>query len=214
MKLENRALVCLLLIVVTATSAMGQSTARVTGSRGAVEVLDQAGTVNSIQTGANSSTTLSIGSDVTVSVGEQTAIEIRKLGISPVLWIDHGTIQVIAKSSEIQVQSKSGWFMASEWPLDVTLALDKGSASVTMNAGAIKTLNVDASGVFLRAVGNAGARTFTAGGNRQNTTKSPDAPPVYIQPVITFGGTTSPQAPATPSTPAVKTPASAKPPTP
>jgi hypothetical protein len=218
MKPIGQAVLCLALFAVSAAPAIGQSTARINGIRGSVEIADPAGNAagltsrtpgerDTIRTGANSAVTLIIGTDISIVLGERTEVEIRRLGVSPVLWFERGDIQVSSKGPEVQIQAKSGWFSAEEWPFEMEMVNEKEATNITVTAGAVRTQNLDTSNLTFRAAGNNAYRTYSVGGNRQHDTQVQDGPPMFIRPVINVGGQSGSQTPAGAVTPGSKQPA-------
>ena len=118
------------------------------------------------------------------------------------LWLESGEIQISARSSPVRVEAASGLFSADSWPFAMELSGAKGTLSVAVTAGSVRTQNLDSSAVTFRAAGGSPYRTLSTGADRPPEVSPVEAPPLFIQPIITLGGaTTNPQAtPATPKT--------------
>jgi hypothetical protein len=120
-------------------------------------------------------------------VDAQSQIEVRALGVSPLIWLESGKVTVSSQSADIQIQTKSGIFSAAEWPFEVEITSSSGSVNVVVTEGRIRTQNLDASAVMFGAPGNKTYRSYAAGTFRPQVETTPPPPNLFVQECLPRG---------------------------
>jgi len=185
-------------LLMTATAAAQQPAGQIGFVSGVVEVLDASGSVMAtsgqvlsapeiIRTGGGSLVDLVLAVNGRLLLDGQTQIELRRLGASPLVWLESGKITVKSQNADVQIQTKFGLFSAAEWPFEMELTHSGGTLNVVVKEGRIRTQNLDASAVTFGASGNNAFRTYTAGSiNARVETTSP-SPNLIVQPCLVPG---------------------------
>jgi ferric-dicitrate binding protein FerR (iron transport regulator) len=145
-----------------------------------------------IRTGGGSFVDLVLAVNGRVLVDAQSQIEVRRLGASPLIWLESGKLTVTSPGADVQIQTKFGLFSAAEWPFEMELTNSGGTLNVVVTEGRIKTQNLDASSVTFGASENKAFRTYTAGTiypRGDATSASSYGPNLFVQPCIVPGNT-------------------------
>jgi hypothetical protein len=178
---------------------------------GVVEVVDSKGSAiatpgqplsgsEKIRTGSASFVDLIMGINEEALVSEQSQIEIRQLGASPLLWLESGRVKVSSHGANLQIQTKFGLFSAAEWPLEAEFTNLGGTVNVVVTEGRIRAQNVDSASVTFGAPENKGFRSYTAGSvNNPRIDVPPISPNLFVQACLPSGNKTG--APTPPGTP-------------
>jgi hypothetical protein len=182
---------------------------------GVVEVVDSSGSViatpgqpllesEKIRTGNASFVDLIIGINDEALVTEQTQIEVRRLGASPLLWLESGKVKVNSRAADIQIQTKFGLFSAAEWPLEAEFTNIGGTVNIVVTEGRIRTQNLDSASVTFGAPGNKGFRSYTAGPVNPRMDVPPPPANLFVQSCIPSGTNTGVPTNSPPQTPTGK----------
>ena len=193
----------LTVLLMTATAAAQQPAGQIGSVGGVVEVLDNASSVMAapgqllaapevIRTGGGSFVDLVLGVNGRVLVDAQSQIEVRRLGASPLVWLESGKVTVTSQGADVQIQTKFGLFSAAEWPFEMELTNSGGTLNVVVTEGRIRTQNLDASSVTFGVSGSKAFRTYTTGTiyPRADTTSFP--PNLFVQPCLVPGNPGAP----------------------
>lgn len=175
---------------------------------GVVEVQDPAGSVmatagqslaapETIRTGSGSFADLAPAIGTRVLVDAQSQVEVRALGVYPLIWLESGKVTVASQSADVQIQTKSGLFSAAEWPFEMEITSSSGSLNVVVIEGRIRTRNLDAQAVTFGAPGNKTYRSYTAGTFRPQVETSAAPPNLFVQECPPRGNSGTPGNPGT-----------------
>ena len=117
-----------------------------------------------IRTGEASFASLTISNEDSVTVGEKSHIEILRLGASPVIRLESGTLRVASQHTDIQIMTRSGLFVAAEWPFSMQLGVNEGGVSMDVTEGAVRISELG-TGLTVRSPTPSTNRTYVVGGN-------------------------------------------------
>jgi ferric-dicitrate binding protein FerR (iron transport regulator) len=194
----------ILAVLVMTAAAPAQPPAGQIGSVGGfVEVLDASGSVMGasgqllsapeiIRTGSGSFVDLVLAGDGRVLLDTQSQIEIRRLGASPLVWLESGKVTVTSQRADVHIQTKFGLFSAAEWPFEMELINSGGTLNVVVVEGRIRTQNLDTSVVTFGVSGSKGFRTYTAGSINPRVETTTPSPNLFLQPCLAPGNASVP----------------------
>jgi ferric-dicitrate binding protein FerR (iron transport regulator) len=182
----------LIALSTAATVYAQQPAGQIRSVGGVVEVQDPAGSgmatpgqslaaPETIRTGSGSFADLAPAVGTRILVEAQSQIEVRALGVSPLIWLESGRVTVASQDADLQIQTRSGLFSPAEWPFEAEITNSSGSVNVVVIEGRIRTRNLDAQAVTFGAPGNKTYRSYTAGIFRPQAETASPPPNLFVQ---------------------------------
>jgi hypothetical protein len=205
--------ICLLVFELNSASVYGQTALdRITVTGGVVDAFNAAHTPidphqplfagEIIRTSGLSFANLTLGVDGNATIGEQSEVEIRRLGPTPLIWLERGNLKISSKHTEIQIQTRSGLFSPAEWPYAIDLSNTAGAISLSVTEGSVQTSGLQAT-VSFRAAASGAYRTYSVGGGNNKVADAPAIfPGMYVQPCYGIPGVAPPPQNPNPTKPA------------
>ena len=202
MSARNAGLYILAILLISSVTAEAQlPPGRIGSTGGVVEIVNSTGSVIAtpgqplleaakLRTGNASFVDLILGINDEALVSEQTQIEVRRLGLSPLLWLESGKVKVSSRAADVQIQTKFGLFSAAEWPLEAEFTNLGGKVNVVVTEGRIRAQNLDSDSVTFGVPGNKGFRSYTAGSANPRMDVPPTPLNLFVQSCIPTGSDT------------------------
>lgn len=149
-----------------------------------------------IRTGEGSFANLTVSNEGSITVGEKSHIEVLRLGQTPMIRLESGSVKVSSQHTDVQIMTRSGVFAATEWPFAMQLSVNEGGVNLDVSEGAVRISELG-SGLTVRSPTPSTYRTYVVGGNHA---PEPPAPTPVMFPCGGYPG--YPTAPAAGSGPA------------